>query len=1100
MEVTARTVQSADPARHVVTVVVVSHDGSRWLPETLTALRGQSRPVQRVLGVDTGSRDDSPEILAEHIAGEAVLHLPRDTGFGEAVRAAAEHPRARRAVPGASDRGDAIEWLWLVHDDCVPDPHALDHLLRAADEYPHAAVLGPKLRDLFDRRLLIEVGVTIDGAGRRETGLEAREFDQGQHDGTRQVLAVSSAGMLVRRDVWEELEGYDPALPLFRDDIDFCWRAGSAGYRVMVAPDAVAYHAAAASRRRRSIAVGRAHPHRIDRRNAVFVLLANLPFAAMVLALLRNTVASGFRMLFQLLAKQPAHALDELLAITSILFHPLRLARARAHRRRTRRRTYSAIQPFLARGVVLRQLAERGANLLSASTETSGRHQAGAPATDEEEILSDQQGLLRRAAKHPGVLLVVALTVVTVVAERTLLGGTRLGGGALLPVGGSAAELWGTYATGWHSVGVGSDAPAPPYIAVLAVVSTVLLGQTWLAVTILLLGCVPLSGLTAYLLARQVLSYQPAQLWMAASYALLPVATGAIAQGRLGTAVVHTLMPVLGLLATRMLMQPARASRRTAWLLALVLAVATAFVPLVWAFSLLTAVLVALAFGNVRGSLYRSLAIVLVAPLVLLLPWSLGLFRHPELWLLEAGLHRPEISDASLSAPALLLLSPGGPGTPPLWVTLGFVAAALCALLLRGRRMLVASGWAMALLGILIAILMSRTVLTAPGGGPVAAAWPGVAVAFAATAMLLSAGIAARSFPDLFRAGGTRRVFASVVALLALTTPVASAATWMSTGVEGPLSTTGQYAFPSLAASLSADGTEPRTLVLQPGPDRASVAYSVLRGEHPQLGDEQLWPDPRVSGELDETVAELAAGRGGESAAALAEFGIRYVVLAGETSAEVDDTFVTRLDGTPHLRRLNLTPSFALWELDLDTGRMRILSPQDQDADAPLSLETAPGVADDPTESVDVLEVDPDDINRVDVPAGEADRLLVLAEPAAAGWSATQDGVELPPVEVDTGMQGFELQDSAGTVEIDRSATPRPLWLLLQALLVATVIVFALPGARGADGQDQDRDTETERPRRPTPRRPDRAIARVRARRRGRRAQQRGRAGRRHTR
>ncbi len=85
-------------------------------------------------------------------------------------------------------------------------------------------------------RELLEVGVTTSLGGRRDTGIENGELDQGQHDQPRNVLAVSSAGMLVRRDVWESLRGFDPRLPMFRDDIDFGWRASRAGFKVGVAP------------------------------------------------------------------------------------------------------------------------------------------------------------------------------------------------------------------------------------------------------------------------------------------------------------------------------------------------------------------------------------------------------------------------------------------------------------------------------------------------------------------------------------------------------------------------------------------------------------------------------------------------------------------------------------------------------------------------------------------------------------------------------------------------------------------------------------------------------------------------------------------------
>ena len=59
--------------------------------------------------------------------------------------------------------------------------------------------------------------------------------------------------MLIRRDVWEQLGGFDPYLRLFRDDVDFCWRVQAAGYRVQVVTDAVLYHHELTPRRRRPI-------------------------------------------------------------------------------------------------------------------------------------------------------------------------------------------------------------------------------------------------------------------------------------------------------------------------------------------------------------------------------------------------------------------------------------------------------------------------------------------------------------------------------------------------------------------------------------------------------------------------------------------------------------------------------------------------------------------------------------------------------------------------------------------------------------------------------------------------------------------------------
>ena len=207
---------------------------------------------------------------------------------------------------------------------------------------------GPKVLGLGDRRLLLEVGVTIARSGRRDVGLERREHDQGQHDGVRPVLAVGTAGMLVRRDVWDELGGLDPRLPLLRDDVDLGWRANLAGHRVVVATDAVVHHAEAASHRRRPVHVAGGRLHRLDRQHALYVLLANLPLPRLLIAVPLLIVTTLLRALGLLAGKRPAHAADEALALLALLGRPDRLVRARRDRRRTRRVPARTALPLLA--------------------------------------------------------------------------------------------------------------------------------------------------------------------------------------------------------------------------------------------------------------------------------------------------------------------------------------------------------------------------------------------------------------------------------------------------------------------------------------------------------------------------------------------------------------------------------------------------------------------------------------------------------------------------------------------------------------------------------------------------------------------------------
>lgn len=894
---------------HSVTAIVVAHDGARWLQETLEAVLRQTRPLDRVVGVDNGSRDGSGLLLREAFGPNGVLSLPRSTGFGEAVH----------EVMGRLSHGPGREWIWLLHDDCTPHVGALRALLDAADEDPKAAILGPKLRDWLDRRILREVGTTIGRSGRRDTGLEPREYDQGQHDGVHgvhDVLSVSTAGMLIRRDVWEELSGLDPQFPLFRDDLDLCWRARAAGHRVLNVTDAVAWHAEAAARRRRRMAASDDHPRRLDRHNALFVIMANVPFGALVRSLIRNVLGSLVRTILFLLAKQPANALDEISALGSVLGHPGRLRLARKARKQGRKEGYPAVQRmFTPPSATFRRLADLVQGYLAGvgPMDSAGLHHATAnePSEEDGEELLTDSGLFQRIFTSPGVLLCLALIAITLVAERSLIAGGLLGGGALLPVSGGASDLWRLYIEDHHSAGLGSDTWAPPYVAVLAALSTLFLGKTWLAVSVLLLGCVPLAGFAAYAATKKMIPHTPARVWLAVTYALLPVATGVIASGRLGTAVAFVLLPVYAALATRVV----SGSRRAAWGFGLLLAVGTAFAPLVYVLVAILGGLAAVSFAGVRRGVGLSLVIGLGTPILLLFPWLVEIVREPGRILLDSGINDPALVDPRLGPDSLLMLSPGGPGVPPIWATAGLVAVALGALLLRRHRMIMAIGWGVTLFGVLVATVVSR--LAVDG----VRTWPGLPLAFASTGLLVASALSAHRITEWRAAGGVRRAGALLIVAVAFATPVAAAGLWIDSGAEDPLRRGVRDPLPAVAVTDPA-GAE-GTLLLRPEGGRLS--YTLLRGRTPLIGELDLKPPVDVSRRFGIAVAGLASGRGGKDAETLLANGVQFVTVSGPVDAKLSRA----LDSEPALVRLTLSKTSGVWRMARPASLTR--SPQADD-------------------------------------------------------------------------------------------------------------------------------------------------------------------------
>jgi GT2 family glycosyltransferase len=1018
---------------HVVTAVVVSHDGARWLEDSLKGLLGQLRAPQRVLAVDTGSKDDSLAILDENLGPEAVLQTKRNTGFGTAVN------HALKAAPVADfdlyGRGDAqvVEWLWLLHDDSEPAPDALLRLLEVGEYHPGAAVIGPKIRGWQDREQLLEVGVTVTSDGRRWTGLEDGEHDQGQHAEPTRVLSVSSAGMLVRREVWDRLRGFDRAIPMFRDDLDFCWRANNSGYDVLTAPKAVLWHAEAATRGERRISAGVSRPHFEDRQHALYTVTVNHAGRFPILTFLRLFFWSLLRAIGLVLNKAPLKAADEVLAALAYAGRMDRIVRARRARARTRAQGPVDLDSlFPSRMQVFRHTFEdafegfRSRN--QRDDEAGGGSIESGPVSEEAESFDSGTPWLIRAVRMPGNFVWLALTIVMMVAARNLLTGGRLMGGSLLPAPAGASDLWHDFFAPWHGVATGSTSPAPPYLAVVALLGTLLFGHASLAVTVLLLGSVPLSGLTAYTVLKRTVSSSSLRVWGSAAYALLPAATGAISGGRLGSAVGIMLLPLVASGVLLAIGGPGRkGSVRAAWPAAFAIAVAMAFAPIVW---VLAAVLAA---GAALTVFWRStadfatvlvrLAILLVTPIAVLMPWSLQLVKHPAAFLLEPGL--PPVPGKQPDPTHLLLANPGGPGTYAYWITGGLFLAGLAGLLRSGpRRRLSFAGWTLALAGFFAGLLALQVRPTGLAGGLPQQPWSGVPTAAIGFGLIVAAVIGAEGAREYFQASqlSWRQPAALVVVLAAVATPVVAAAWWVTHGVAGPIQRSVADFRPAVVSVQSQMPDQPRALVLGSGAQTV-IGYGVVRDNGASLGDADYQVPKADADRINTLVGGLLSDSGGSELQGLASLGVRYVV--GMKTLTPD--YVHILDATPGLDRQSQIQGVNLWKIANPASRLSLRGPGTSD---PKALQQSS--ADDRTITAAVA-------------AGQDGRQLVLAEDVNSNWSAKMNGADLPRVTIDGWAQGFTLPAGGGTVTVSYSDMSRTLWLVAEGLIFLFALIMALP-------------------------------------------------------
>ena len=125
------------------------------------------------------------------------------------------------------------------------------------------------------------------------------------------TLGGSTAGMLVSGDVWRELGGLSPQLPLHHDGVDFGWRANQAGHKVSTWPAAAIMHRQAGRMNERDGALLRG-PHEMDRLTALRLVAARGPDPTSTARLVAGSLG---RFLGFLLGKSPRTAGAELRAL-----------------------------------------------------------------------------------------------------------------------------------------------------------------------------------------------------------------------------------------------------------------------------------------------------------------------------------------------------------------------------------------------------------------------------------------------------------------------------------------------------------------------------------------------------------------------------------------------------------------------------------------------------------------------------------------------------------------------------------------------------------------------------------------------------------------
>lgn len=242
-----------DTDRPDVTVTIVTYNCTDDAIKCIDTLHGAAgRHRVEVVVVDNDSDDDVAAAIGTSHPEVKVIERRRNAGFGRSHNLAAAHASGR--------------YLLVLNPDTVVEPGAIDEMVdfsdaRAAEGDPVGVVapmlLNPDGTDQLTARSFPTASAGI--FGRRSpltrwfpsnpwSGKFLR-FDQVDRTMPWTVDWVSGAAMMVPRDLFESLEGFDPDFFMHFEDAELCARVGAAGRDVWCVPQGRIVHAEGGSRR-----------------------------------------------------------------------------------------------------------------------------------------------------------------------------------------------------------------------------------------------------------------------------------------------------------------------------------------------------------------------------------------------------------------------------------------------------------------------------------------------------------------------------------------------------------------------------------------------------------------------------------------------------------------------------------------------------------------------------------------------------------------------------------------------------------------------------------------------------------------------------------
>jgi O-antigen biosynthesis protein len=211
-----------------VSLIILNWNGQPYLEGCLKSLLQQSYPQAEIIMVDNGSTDSSVTYVKKAFPDVRIIETGRNLGFAGGMNAGIAETSADIVV--------------LLNNDIIAETDWLSQLIDCMQSDQKIGIAGCKIF-FADGKTLQHAGGYLSHPLGLPQHYGYREDDNGKYDKVADVDYVTGAAIAIRQSVIGSTGGLDADFfPIYYEDVDICYRAREAGWRVVYAPESRLIH------------------------------------------------------------------------------------------------------------------------------------------------------------------------------------------------------------------------------------------------------------------------------------------------------------------------------------------------------------------------------------------------------------------------------------------------------------------------------------------------------------------------------------------------------------------------------------------------------------------------------------------------------------------------------------------------------------------------------------------------------------------------------------------------------------------------------------------------------------------------------------------